>query len=74
MLFIPMSPIPEKTSKQLGEVMRDSDVSTAVLVLHRLNVIYVRPMTSIQFIMKELVLCFTQGHIKKLLKPVYASK
>lgn len=54
MLFIPMSPIPEKTSKQLGEVMRDSDVSTAVLVLHRLNVICVRPMTNIQFIMKEL--------------------
>lgn len=26
MLFIPMSPIPEKTSKQLGEVIRDSDV------------------------------------------------
>ncbi len=54
MLFIPMSPLPEKTSKQLGEVMRDSDVSTAVLVLHRLNVICVRPMTNIQFMMKEL--------------------
>jgi len=59
MLFIPMSPIPEKTSKQLGEFIRDS----GVLVQHTWHFVcyaqtkcnFLQTMTQ-QFIMKELVL------------------